>query len=56
MRKYMIKKSRRHSRKFRYSHDMGPALYNASQTNGGILLVDNAFNWMGNTTALALMS
>lgn len=52
------KKSRkqRKSRRFGYSHDMGPNVYNVSQQKGGILLANNAFNWMGNPTARALMS
>ena len=46
------KKSKK-SRKFGYSHDMGPRVYNAHMQDG-ILLADNAFQWMGNPLARAL--
>ena len=38
------------TRRFGYSHDMGPHIYNAHMQDG-ILLADNAFNWMGNPEA-----
>lgn len=44
---------RRSKRLFGYSHDMGPEVYNAHMDDG-ILLADNAFQWMGNPLARAL--
>jgi hypothetical protein len=42
------KRSKRRSfRRFGYSHDQGPQIYNAHMQDG-ILLADNAFQWMGN--------
>jgi hypothetical protein len=41
---------RRRSRRFGYSHDQGPHMYNAHYSDG-ILLADNAFSWMGNPEA-----
>lgn len=41
------------SRKFGYSHNMGPKLYDASM-NDGILLANNAFTWQANPLARAL--
>lgn len=59
-RKKRSKKSRKShkkkTRRFGYSHDMGPKVYTASQREGGILLANDAFNWMGNPNARALMS
>lgn len=51
-------KSRRRSRKFgnNFDNNMGPNVYNVSQQKGGILLANDAFSWMGNPTARALMS
>ena len=46
------KKSKRKSRKFGYSHNQGPRLYNVHMDDG-ILLANNAFNWMGNPEAVA---
>jgi hypothetical protein len=47
------KKSKSRKRRFGYSHDMGPNVYNAHYSDG-ILLADNAFQWMGNPLARAL--
>jgi len=47
------RKSRRRSRRrFGYSHNQGPRIYNAHMQDG-ILLADNAFNWAGNPEARA---
>lgn len=48
-----FRRHRRRSRRFGYSHDMGPQVYNAHMQDG-ILLADNAFQWMGNPLARAL--
>lgn len=45
-----IRRTRRRS--FGYSHDQGPQLYNVHMDDG-ILLADNAFQWMGNPEARA---
>lgn len=47
------KSRKRKLRLFGYSHDMGPKLYNVHMDDG-ILLADNAFQWMGNPLARAL--
>ena len=38
--------------KFGYTHNQGPKLFNVHYDDG-ILLADNAFNWMGNPEATA---
>ncbi len=47
-------KKRRKSRRS-FGDNMGPKIYNARMQDG-ILLADNAFSWMGNPEARALMS
>ena len=49
------KKSKKRSRKFGYSHDGGPKIYNARE-HDGILLANNAFNWMGSPLQRSLMA
>lgn len=51
-----VKRKSRKSRKFGYSHDMGPKVFQVSKSNGGILLANDAYNWMGNPEARALIS
>jgi len=43
---------KRRSRRFGYSHDQGPRLIGAHMEDG-MLLADNAFQWMGNPEARA---
>lgn len=50
------KSRKKKTRSFGYSNDMGPNVYNVSQQNGGILLANDAFSWMGNPLARSLMS
>jgi hypothetical protein len=47
-----LKDLQKRSRLFGYSHDQGPQIYNAHMQDG-ILLADNAFQWMGNPEARA---
>ncbi len=50
------RKNKKKTRHFGYSHDMSPGVYNVSQQDGGILLANDAFRWMGNPLAKTLMS